>query len=132
MKVIRFLAAAALVLTATTAMAQGGPPMGGAPQGGGQGGRGNQMARLMEGITLTADQQAKVDSISAASRAESMKLREEMQAAGGQPGPEMMEKMRAITTKRNVAIKAVLTADQKAIFEKNLANMPQPGQRPPR
>jgi len=131
MKVIRFLAAAALVLTATTAMAQGGPPMGGAPQGG-QGGRGNQMARLMEGITLTADQQVKVDSINAAARAEQMKLREEMQAAGGQPGPELMEKMRAISTKRNDAIKAVLTADQKAIFEKNLANMPQPRQRPPR
>lgn len=126
MKVIRMLAAAALVLTASTAMAQGGPP------GGGQGGRPNQMARLMEGITLTADQQAKVDSINTAVRAEQMKMREEMQAAGGQPGPELMEKMRAITTKRNDAIKAVLTADQKAIFEKNLANMPQPGQRPPR
>ncbi len=131
MKVIRFLAAAAIVLTATTAMAQGGPPQGGPPQGG-QGGRGNQMARLMEGITLTADQQTKVDSINAAARAEQTKMREEMQASGGQPGPEMMEKMRAISTKRNDAIKAVLTADQKAIFEKNLANLPQPGQRPPR
>ena len=125
MKVIRFLAAAAIVLTATTATAQGGPP------GGGQG-RPNQMARLMEGITLTADQQAKVDSISAASRAEQMKMREEMQASGGQPGPEMMDKMRAISTKRNEAIKGVLTDEQKAIFDKNLANMPQPGQRPPR
>ena len=125
MKVIRFLAAAAIVLTATTATAQGGPP------GGGQG-RPNQMARLMEGITLTADQQAKVDSISAASRAETMKLREEMQASGGQPGPEMMDKMRAISAKRNEAIKGVLTDEQKAIFDKNLANMPAPGQRPPR
>lgn len=127
MKAIRFLAAAVLVLTASTAMAQGGPPMGG-----GQGGRGNQMARLMEGITLTAEQQAKVDSINGAARAEQMKMREEMQASGAQPGPEMMEKMRAISTKRNDAIKAVLTNEQKAIFEKNLANMPQPGQRPPR
>lgn len=127
MKVIRFLAAAALVMTATAAMAQGGPPPGGQ-----QGGRGNQVARLLEGITLTADVQAKVDSISAASRAEQMKMREEMQASGAPPGPEMMEKMRAISTKRNDAIKALLTADQKVIFEKNLAAMPQPGQRPPR
>ncbi|HEY3287341.1 MAG TPA: Spy/CpxP family protein refolding chaperone [Gemmatimonadaceae bacterium] len=127
MKVIRFLAAAAIVLTATTAMAQGGPP------GGGQG-RPNQMARLMEGITLTAEQQAKVDSISASSRAESMKLREEMQAAGGPPSDELRAKMMAISTKRNDAIKAVLTAEQKAIFEKNLASMPPMGggQRPPR
>lgn len=125
MKVIRMLAVAAIALTATTAMAQGGPPAGAQ-------GRPNQMARLMEGITLTADQQAKIDTISAASRAETMKMREEMQA-GGPPGPEMMEKMRAITTKRNDAIKAVLTAEQKAIFEKNLANMPpMGGQRPPR
>jgi Spy/CpxP family protein refolding chaperone len=90
------------------------------------------MARLMEGITLTAEQQAKVDEINTASRAESMKLREEMQAAGGPPSDELRAKMTAITTKRNEAIKAVLTAEQKAIFEKNLANMPQPGQRPPR
>lgn len=124
MKVIRILAVAAIALTATTAMAQGGPP------GGGQGGRPNQMARLMEGITLTADQQAKVDSISAASRAELMKMREEMQA-GGPPSDDMRAKMTAINTKRNDAIKAVLTAEQKVIFEKNLANMPAPGQRPP-
>lgn len=125
MKVIRFLAAAAIVLTASTAMAQGGPP------GGGQG-RPNMMARLMEGITLTPEQQVKVDSINAASRADNMKLREEMQAAGGPPSEELRAKMTAISTKRNDAIKAVLTAEQKAIFEKNLANMPQPGQRPPR
>jgi Spy/CpxP family protein refolding chaperone len=127
MKVIRYLAAAVIALTATTAMAQGGPP------GGGQGGRGNQMARLMEGITLTADQQTKVDSINTASRAESMKMREEMQASGGQMTDDMRAKMTAISTKRNDAIKAILTADQKTIFEKNVANMPAPGApRPPR
>jgi periplasmic protein CpxP/Spy len=107
-------------------MAQGGPP-----QGGGQG-RPNQMARLMEGITLTAEQQAKVDSISASVREEQMKLRGEMQP-GTPPSEELRAKLTAITTKRNDAIKAVLTADQKAIFEKNLANMPpMGGQRPPR
>ncbi len=125
MKVIRFLAAAAIVLTATTAMAQG------APQGGGQGGAQRAMEAMMQGITLTDAQKAKVDSIVAASREEGMKMRQEAQAAGGPPGPEMMEKMRAVTTKRNDAIKAVLNDEQKAQFEKNLANMPQRG-RPPR
>jgi len=43
-----------------------------------------------------------------------------------------MEKMRAVTTKRNDAIKAVLTADQQAVFAKNLENMPQRAPRPPR
>lgn len=125
MKVIRFLAAAAIVLTAATSKAQGGPP------GGGQGGAQRAMEAMMQGITLTDAQKAKVDSIVAASREEGMKLRQEAQAAGGPPGPEMMEKMRAVTTKRNDAIKAVLTDEQKAQFEKNLANMPQRG-RPPR
>ncbi|MBI5600065.1 MAG: hypothetical protein HY944_00715 [Gemmatimonadetes bacterium] len=129
MKVIRFLAAAAIVLTATTAMAQGAPQ--GAPQGGGQAGAQRAMEAMMQGITLTDEQKAKVESIVAASREEGMKLRQEAQAAGGPPGPELMEKMRAVTTKRNDAIKAVLTDEQKAQFEKNLANMPQRG-RPPR
>lgn len=126
MKVIRFLATAAIALTATTAMAQGGPP------GGGQAGAQRAMDALMQGITLSDAQKAKVDSIVAASREENMKMRQEAQAAGAM-GPEMMEKFRAITTKRNEAIKAVLTDEQKAVFEKNLANMPQRGgQRPPR
>jgi Spy/CpxP family protein refolding chaperone len=127
MKVIRFLAAAAIVLTATTVTAQG------APQGGGQAGAQRAMEAMMQGITLTDAQKAKVDSIVAASREEGMKLRQEAQAAGTPPGPEMMEKMRAVTTKRNEAIKAVLTPEQQEQFAKNLANMPQRGvQRPPR
>ncbi len=133
MKVIRFLTAAALVLTASTAMAQGGPPMGGAPQGGGQGFAQRQMEMLFKDITLTDAQKAKVDSIMTASREESMKLRQEMQAAGGPPSDELRAKMTAITTKRNDALKGVLTPDQQAVFAKNLENMPQGGgRRPPR
>ncbi|MFA6166608.1 MAG: Spy/CpxP family protein refolding chaperone [Gemmatimonadaceae bacterium] len=125
MKVIRFLAAAAIVLTATTAMAQGGPP------GGGQAGAQRAMEAMMQGITLTDVQKAKVDSIVAASREESMKMRQEMQAAGTPPSDEMRAKMTAVTTKRNDAIKAVLTPEQQEQFAKNLANMPQRA-RPPR
>ena len=131
MKVIRYLAAAAIALTATTVSAQGGMG-GGGQQGGGQGGASRQMEMMMKDITLSDAQKAKVDSIMTASRAESMKMREEMQAAGGPPGPEMMEKMRAISTKRNDAIKAVLTPDQQVVFAKNLENMPQRAPRPPR
>ena len=126
MKVIRYLAAAAIALTATTVSAQGAPPQGGAQRGA------RMMEAMMKDITLSDAQKAKVDSIVAASGEENMKLREEMRASGGQPGPEMMEKMRAITTKRNDAIKAVLTPDQQAVFAKNLEAMPQRGPRPPR
>ena len=127
MKVSRFLAAAAIVLTATTAMAQGGPP------GGGQAGAQRAMEAMMQGITLTDAQKVKFDTIVAASNEERMKMRQEMQAAGVPPSDEMRAKMTAVTTKRNDAIKAVLGDEQKVIFEKNLANMPQRGgQRPPR
>ena len=127
MKVIRFLAAAALALTATTAMAQGGPP-----QGGGQGGGARMMEMMMKDITLSDAQKTKVDSIVAAAREESTKLRSEM-VQGQPPSDELRAKMTAITTKRNDAIKAVLTAEQQAVFAKNLEAMPQMGgRRPPR
>jgi Spy/CpxP family protein refolding chaperone len=127
MKLIRFLAAAAIALTATTAMAQGGPP-------GGQGGGQRQMEMLLKGITLTDAQKATVDSIVAAARAESMKLREGMEP-GSPPSPELREKMMAVTTKRNDAMKAVLTAEQQTVFAKNLEEMAAAAaarQRPPR
>ena len=116
MKLIRFLAAAAIALTATTAMAQGGPP------GGGQGGGQRQMAMLLKDITLTDAQKATVDSLVAGARAESMKLREGM-TQGTPPTPELRAQMTAVTAKRNAAIKAVLTAEQQVVFAKNLAEM---------
>lgn len=133
MKAIRFLAAAALVLTASTAMAQGGPPAGGPP--GGQGMMQRQMEMLFKDITLTDAQKAKVDSAFATSMVDSRKLMEEVQASGGDPrSPELRGKRAEITNKRNDAIKAVLDDAQKATFEKNLADlaaMMQNRQRPP-
>ena len=127
MKLIRVLAAAAIALTATTAMAQGGPP-------GGQGGGQRQMEAMMKGITLTDAQKATVDSLVAGARAESMKLREGMEP-GTMPSPELREKMMAVTAKRNEAIKAVLTAEQQPIFAKNMEELAAAAaarQRPPR
>mgnify|MGYP001485521012 CR=1 FL=1 len=128
MKLIRFLAAAAIALTATTAMAQGGPPPGG--QGGGQ----RQMEMMMKDISLTDAQKVTVDSIVAAARAENMKLREGM-TQGTPPTDEQRAAMTAVTAKRNAAIKAVLTAEQQPIFAKNLEEMAAAAaarQRPPR
>jgi Spy/CpxP family protein refolding chaperone len=114
MKLIRLLAAAAIALTATTAMAQGGPP-------GGQGGQ-RGMAMLLKDITLTDAQKATVDSLVAGARAESMKLREGM-TPNTPPPAELRAQMTAVTTKRNAAIKAVLTAEQQVVFAKNLADI---------
>ncbi|MES2521158.1 MAG: hypothetical protein V4617_00575 [Gemmatimonadota bacterium] len=128
---LRILAAALVVASASVAQAQGG---------GGGGGGGRAMdpaamaerqaaarAALFEGITLTAEQKAKIDTIYANTQKEQADMRASMQAAGAAGGmtPEMREKMTAITTKQQAAIKAVLTKEQVEVYDKNYAARPQ-------
>ena len=122
------LVAAMLMGISTAAIAQDPQPQGGQRQGGG---RGNQMAMLMQGITLTPEQQVKVDSITAkygAARRELMQDQSMDQDARRAKGREMM-------TKQNDEVKAVLTDEQKKVYEKNVADMQarmqQGGGRPP-
>ena len=125
MRAIRILAAAALVLVASTAAAQGGQAGNG--QGGmGQGGAGRMNEMLFKGITLTDEQKAKVDTIQAKSREESRALMQ----AGGMQDPATREKMQANRTKQMADIRALLTAEQAVIFDKNVAEMPAGGRRP--
>lgn len=95
--------------------------------GGGGGGRGMGGARMMEmmmqGITLTDAQKAKVDSITAKYQKEMPQM-----TPGSPPSPEDRQKRMELMQKQQADIKAVLTDEQKATFEKNLANMP--GRRP--
>ena len=121
MRAIRMLTAAALVLVASTASAQGG--QGGMGQGGAQ--RMNEM--LFKDITLTDAQKAQIDTIQTKGRAE----QGAMMQGGGMQDPSMREKMMEMRKKQNDAIRAVLTAEQQAIFDKNLAAMPQGGMRRP-
>jgi len=104
------VAAALLVATSGAAIAQGGA--GGGGGGGGQG-RGGVQA-LMQGITLTAEQQVKVDSVVAKYRA--------INAAIPQDDADRRAKMTANGTKRNDEVKAILTDEQKKVFEKNVAD----------
>ena len=139
--VMMFVAAVLVSGSAAVAQAQQGP--GG--QGQGRGGMNPQreMEVLFKDITLTADQQAKVKEVQAKYDPQMAKMREEMMAArqSGQPlGPEAMQKMRDLRAEQRAAMRAVLTADQQTVFDKNLAEMPQgrgmggppPGGRPPR
>ena len=87
-------------------------------------------AAYFANITLSAEQSTKVDSI--------MKATADARAAlrGDQTldREARMAKTRELTTKQNDAIKALLKDDQKAAFEKNLADMAarmQGGGRPP-
>ena len=118
---LRILVAAASLAIAAPAFAQGG----------GGGGGGMQMTpeqrlartkeMLLAGITLTADQTTKIDTIlvqatrkSAEARAAGMDMR----------SPEGQAKMQEMSAERNKLLKAELTTEQQPIFDKNLAAMP--------
>lgn len=128
------LVVAAMVVAAPLA-AQQGPP-GGRPGGMGQG-RGDPAAMqarqnemLFSGITLSAAQKAKVDSIQAQSRAQ----QQEMMQGGGMRDPETRQRMMEQRQATFAAIRAVLTPEQQTKFDANVAAMPgaQGGRRPPR
>ncbi len=131
------LVVAALVIAAPLA-AQQGPP-GGRP--GGMGGdpaamQARQNEILFQGITLTAAQRAKVDSIQTASRAR----QQEIQQAGGMRNPETRQQMMQQRQATLAAIREVLTPEQQTTFDANVASMPAAaaggrpaaGTRPPR
>jgi choline dehydrogenase-like flavoprotein len=101
------MAAAMFMVVTTTAKAQGG--------GGGGGGRGrNPVTILKDSMHVSDAIVAKADSIVKAAAAESAPLMEAMR--GGDA--DARTKMQAINTKRNDAIKALLTDEQKAQFDK--------------
>jgi Spy/CpxP family protein refolding chaperone len=122
------VAGIALLATASVAGAQGAPagtppqgtPMGGQQGGpGARGGRGMQM--LFEGITLTDAQQKQIQDISEKYRAEQRALMPNG-FGGGPPDDATRAKLDDIRTKQTAEIRAVLTADQQAIFDKNVAD----------
>lgn len=116
-------ATAALLLAGTTgALAVTAAPAAAQPPEGGRGGRGQAMMQnmLFEGITLTDAQKAKVDSIRAASRERMMAERGN---AGGPPDSATMAARRERMQAERAALRAVLTADQQATFDKNVLAM---------
>lgn len=108
------VAAVVLAVAAPSAHAQGGGP----PPGGMRGGGARMMEMLMKDITLDAAQKAKVEAIQT-------KYAKELPAMtpGERPSPEDMAKRREIQTKQRDEIRGVLTAEQQAVFDKNIAAM---------
>jgi Spy/CpxP family protein refolding chaperone len=86
--------------------------------GGGGGFAGRRMQRLLQGITLTAAQQAKVDSITA-------KYRPQMPpfTPGAPPDSATRAKMRALFGNQDEEIRAVLTPDQQKVWDQNVTEM---------
>jgi Spy/CpxP family protein refolding chaperone len=94
-----------------------------------RGGRGRGgITRLMTDITVSADVQTKIDEIA---QKYMTQQREMMTAAGVEPGAmqqmtdEMRTKMTELNAKRNAEIRALLTAEQQVVFDKNVATAAQ-------
>ena len=108
---IAALGVALVVGAAVSAHAQGG----GAGMGGGRGGRGNM---LMVGIdsTLSPDQKAKVAEVMAKYAPEQQAIRDMMQT----DREGAMKKRVELSGKMNPEIRAILSKEQQATFDKNL------------
>lgn len=120
MRKVRFamLALALCVGTATMARAQGG--------GGGRGGRGG-VAALLRDITLTTDQQAKVDEINKKYMEKNAGLREKIQAGDEDARKEMTANREAMQKE----VRELLTDDQKKVFDQHVEEMRSRMSRPP-
>ena len=118
MKAIRIAALGVALLAGSAAVATAQAPAAAQQGGPGGGGRGG-FARTMNGIELTDAQKTKVGEIQAKYQPELQAIRESMQ--GGGDRAEAFTKMQAVRDKMNPEIRAVLTADQQVIFDKNLA-----------
>jgi Spy/CpxP family protein refolding chaperone len=120
MKAIRIatLVAALCVGMTTIAAAQG------RPEGQGEGRRGGAMGgMLLQGITLTDAQKDQIKTIREKYLPQQMELRKSAQAVGGPPDEATRAKMTALQNQQVAEIRAILTADQQAVFDKNLADM---------
>lgn len=130
MRAMRVVLGLAALLVVAPLGAQQGPPggqrMGGDPAA--MQARQNEM--LFRGITLTAEQQTKVDSIQTASRAR----QQELMQGGGMRDPDTRAKIQEQRQAMMAAVRGVLTPAQQATFDQNVANMPAMGGggRPPK
>jgi Spy/CpxP family protein refolding chaperone len=124
MKVIRIatLAAALCAGITSVAVAQGTePPQQG--QGQGEMRRGGGMGgQLLKDITLTDAQKAQVKAIREKYAPQQIELRKSAQAVGG-ADEATRAKIADLRQKQAAEIRAILTADQQAQFDKNLAEM---------
>ena len=121
MKVIRIatLAAALCVGMTSIAAAQGTAN----DQGKAEGRRGGGMgAWLLKDITLTDAQKEQVKTIREKYLPQQVELRKGAQATGGMDDATRA-KMSDLQTRQAAEIRAILTADQQAQFDKNLAEM---------
>ena len=123
MKVIRIatLAVALCAGMTSVAVAQGQPER---QQGQGEMRRGGGMGgMLLKDITLTDAQKAQIKTIRDKYVPQQMELSKAAQAVGGPPDEATRSKMMDLRSKQSAEIRAVLTADQQVVFDKNAVDM---------
>lgn len=116
MRLRRALVSAGFALLAAAAAPAQTPPGGGSP--GRQGFGERRMQMLLKDITLSAEQQAKIDSIRARYRAQMPAF-----TPGGPPDSATREKMRDVLRHEDDEIRAVLMGDQQKTWDRNVGEM---------
>lgn len=92
------------------------------PDSGSQGGR-RMGPNLLEGITLTDQQQAQVKAIREKYAPQRMEIMTALRSTGMPPDSAARAKMQGITDAQTADIRAVLTAEQQKILDKNVVAM---------
>lgn len=115
---IRMALVAALLVCGTATMAHAQAAQQDTGRGAMMGRRGSMADRMLQGITLTTDQQGKVQAIEEKYRGQMMQLRQD--ANGGRPD---RAKMRDLMQQESAEIRGVLTADQQKVYDQNLQEM---------
>lgn len=113
----------ALLVAANVAVAQGGGGGGGGARGGrgGGGGGAQQITRLMADITLTADQQTKVDAL--VTWYDTARTKLPAMTPGTPPDSASQAARTKLTDEFRAKLKEVLTPEQKPTFDKNVETM---------
>jgi Spy/CpxP family protein refolding chaperone len=121
MKAIRIatLAIALCAGTVSVAGAQGTEPNKGEMRGGGRGMGG----MLLKDITLTEAQKNQVKTIREKYVPKQVELRKRAQGTGAPPDEATVNKMMELQSQQSAEIRAVLTADQQTVFDRNVAEL---------
>jgi Spy/CpxP family protein refolding chaperone len=130
MRILRVATMAIALCAASTSIAAAQRPD--SAPGGGR--RGQMGPNLMEGITLTDAQQAQVKAIREKYAPQRMEIMTALRSSGMPPDSATRAKLQGITEAQTADIRAILTAEQQKILDKNvndarerMKNRPPPG-----
>ncbi len=119
MRIVRIASMAIALCVASASIAAAQRPDSG-PPGGRRGGR--MGPDLLAGITLTDAQQAQVRAIREKYAPQRTEIMQAVRTSGMPPDSATMAKMRGITEAQTADIRAILTADQRKVLDKNVAD----------